>query len=418
MLALVGAGCDERVGDGVDDVTDGLDQPDNRENPQYDPPLRDEIGDSRFFGRLIKIDEVVVEHGRKQTHGKLRQAQSYDQRHIYFFMSPRNLLVRLDVSQRADVIALRNGLGQLEACVKAAADAVVAAHGDVAQSGDLLVAAAGFLPGLDQRAVVEIEIERVVRILDEVHLEHPSGRAGEQRLSQTLEALGAALFLQVGALRNAASRDSRRGKLLRIQTALFGLIHQQIQPECAVLQQLADPDDEFVLDSRLVDDLGHDFFLLLCFITICTRFCALAPSVSHFQMLVHAEHENRSFFDENRRKPGAQRISERPGVWFCGRGCARCVFLASIMALISVYSNRTWVYSLFDITAPPDAVLFSYIRGCFSIVRFYWSCSESSPDINLLLNRFVYHQSKFVLCDYISGSYLPSYSRRYVFRNR
>lgn len=187
---------------------------------------------------------------------------------VSVFMPPQGLLVRLDVSQRADVIALRNGLGQLKACVKAAADAVVAAHGDVAQSGNLLVAAAGLLPGLDQRAVVEIEIERVVRILDEIHLEHPSGRAGEQRLSQTLEALGAALFLQVGALRNAASRDSRRGKLLRIQTALFGLIHQQIQPECAVLQQLADLDDELVLDSRLVDDLGHDFFLLLCFITI------------------------------------------------------------------------------------------------------------------------------------------------------
>ena len=68
----------------LDDMTDGLDQPDNRENPQYDPPLRGEIGDSRFFGRLIKIDEVVVEHGRKQTNGKLRQAQSYDQRRIYF----------------------------------------------------------------------------------------------------------------------------------------------------------------------------------------------------------------------------------------------------------------------------------------------------------------------------------------------
>lgn len=111
MPALVGAGRNERVGDGVNDVTDGLDQPDNRENPQHDLPLRDEIGDSRFFGRLIKIDEVVVEHGRKQTHGKLRQAQSYDQRGIYFFMSPRNLLVRLDVSQRADVIALRMALG-------------------------------------------------------------------------------------------------------------------------------------------------------------------------------------------------------------------------------------------------------------------------------------------------------------------
>ena len=360
--ALVGAGRNERVGDGVNDVTDGLDQPDNRENPQHDLPLRDEIGDSRFFGRLIKIDEVVVEHGRKQTHGKLRQAQSYDQRGIYFFMSPRNLLVRLDVSQRADVIALRNGLGQLEASVKAAADAVVAAHGDVAQSGDLLVAAAGLLPGLDQRAVVEIEIERVVRVLDEIHLEHPSGRAGEQRLSQTLEALGAALFLQVGALRNAASRDSRRGKLLRIQTALFGLVHQQIQPECAVLQQLADLDDEFVLDSRLVDDLRHDFFLLLCFITICTRFCALAPSVSHFQLLVHAEHENRSFFDESRRKPGAQRISEHPGVWFCGRGCAlRYLLLASRTTHSTVFP---WSHKS-SVTSPP-----SLNTGKFRPIRF------------------------------------------------
>ena len=142
-----------------------------------------------------------------------------------FFMSPRNLLVRLDVSQRADVIALRDGLGQLKACVEAAADAVVAAHGDVAEPGDLLVAAAGLLPGLDQRTVVEIEIERVIRILDEIHLEYPSGRAGEQRLSQTLEALGAALFLQVGALLQPLQRQIQ---LLRHLKQIGILLHSGI----------------------------------------------------------------------------------------------------------------------------------------------------------------------------------------------
>jgi len=48
-------------------------------------------------------------------------------------------------------------------CVEALADAVVAAHGDVAEPGDLLVGAAGLLPRLDQRAVVEIQIQGVVR---------------------------------------------------------------------------------------------------------------------------------------------------------------------------------------------------------------------------------------------------------------
>lgn len=76
------------------------------------------------------------------------------------------------------------------------------------------------------------------------------------------------------------------------------------------------------------------------------------------------------FLTKAEKIPGAQRISERPGVWFCDCGCARCVFPASIMALISGYSNRTWVYSLFDITAPPDVVLFSYIRGYFVYCPF------------------------------------------------
>ena len=61
------------------------------------------------------------------------------------------------------VLLLGDGLGQLQPCVEALADAVVAAHGDVAEPGDLLIGAADLLPRLDQRAVVEIQIQGVVR---------------------------------------------------------------------------------------------------------------------------------------------------------------------------------------------------------------------------------------------------------------
>lgn len=105
-----------------------------------------------------------------------------------FLISP--LLAVLDVAQRADVVALGDGLGQLQPCVEALADAVVAAHGDVAEPGDLLIGAAGLLPRLDQRAVVEIQIQGVVGVLHQIHLKDPAGRLGEQRLAQTLQALG------------------------------------------------------------------------------------------------------------------------------------------------------------------------------------------------------------------------------------
>ena len=75
-------------------------------------------------------------------------------------------LIHADVlilSMHRCVLLLGDGLGQLQPCVEALADAVVAAHGDVAEPGDLLVGAAGLLPRLDQRTVVEIQIQGVVR---------------------------------------------------------------------------------------------------------------------------------------------------------------------------------------------------------------------------------------------------------------
>ena len=76
-------------------------------------------------------------------------------------------------------------------------------------------------------------------------------------------------------------------------------------------------------------------------------------------------------------------------------GCPTCLPLL-IDALISGYSNRTWGYSLFDITAPPDVVLFSYIRGCFVycpflLVRFTFSAQiafDEKSHIKLYSDRF------------------------------
>ena len=131
---------------------------------------------------------------------------------------------------------------------------MVAAHGDAAEPGDLLIGAAGLLPRLDQRAVVEIQIQGIVGVLHQIHLEDPAGRLGEQRLAQTLQALGAALFHKVVALRDAAAGDSRRCEILGVKTALLRLVHQEIQPEGAVLQQLADLDHEGVFDLGRIDD--------------------------------------------------------------------------------------------------------------------------------------------------------------------
>ena len=85
VLAFVGAGGDQEVGNGIDDVADGLDHTDDSKYPQHDPPLRDQVLDAGSPGGLIEIDEIVIQHGRKQAYRKLRQAQPYDQGCIYLF---------------------------------------------------------------------------------------------------------------------------------------------------------------------------------------------------------------------------------------------------------------------------------------------------------------------------------------------
>ena len=73
------------------------------------------------------------------------------------------------VSERADIVPLRNAFRELKHATVALSDAVIAAHGDVTEHSDLLVGAARLLPRLYKRTVVKIDRERVVRRLEYLH---------------------------------------------------------------------------------------------------------------------------------------------------------------------------------------------------------------------------------------------------------
>ena len=144
---------------------------------------------------------------------KKSEAERYDQGVVYLPHFSPLPIARLDVAQSADIVALGDGLGQLQPRVKALADAVVAAHGDIAEPCDLRIAASCLLSCLYKRAVVEVEIQGIVRALHHVHFKDPARSLGEKRLFQPLEALGAAPLHKACALRNAAARDRGRGKI-------------------------------------------------------------------------------------------------------------------------------------------------------------------------------------------------------------
>ena len=98
------------------------------------------------------------------------------------------------IPQRADVITLGDALGQIQHTAVALADAVVAAHGDIAQSGNLLIGTAGLLPGLYQGAVVEINVQLIIGRLQNFHLKNTLSGLGKEDLLQSLQGVGIALF--------------------------------------------------------------------------------------------------------------------------------------------------------------------------------------------------------------------------------
>ena len=52
---------------------------------------------------------------------------------------------------------------------------MVTAHGDVAEHGDLLIGAAYLLPRLHQRAVVEIDVQLIIRAFENIYLKDQLG---------------------------------------------------------------------------------------------------------------------------------------------------------------------------------------------------------------------------------------------------
>ena len=62
VFAFVADTGNNRIGKSVNNVTDCFDQADNRQYAEDNIALCNEHGQTRVFGRLVKIDQVVVEH--------------------------------------------------------------------------------------------------------------------------------------------------------------------------------------------------------------------------------------------------------------------------------------------------------------------------------------------------------------------
>ena len=144
------------------------------------------------------------------------------------------------VAQGADIVTLRDALGQIQLGTISFADAVVAAHGDVTESCDLFIGTTGLLPCLDQRTVVEIYIQLVIGGLQHIHLKNKLGSLGKQHLLQALQRIGVALLDVARAVIQTAAADGRIAEFLPVQATLAGFIAQQIQPQSAVLQLFPD----------------------------------------------------------------------------------------------------------------------------------------------------------------------------------
>lgn len=82
------------------------------------------------------------------------------------------LLLFLMIPKRANVIALGNAFRQIQNTAVAFADAVVAAHCDVAKLRDFLIGTARVLPRLYERAVVEVNGKLVVGAFQNIHFKH------------------------------------------------------------------------------------------------------------------------------------------------------------------------------------------------------------------------------------------------------
>ena len=85
MLAFVADIRNKRIGNGINNMTCGFDEADDSEHTEHHDALRDECRQPRSCGRLIEIDQIIIEHRCEQTDRKLRQCVTQDDLTGYFF---------------------------------------------------------------------------------------------------------------------------------------------------------------------------------------------------------------------------------------------------------------------------------------------------------------------------------------------
>ena len=83
----------------------------------------------------------------------------------------------------AYTIAARNPLGDDQFGIIGFGNAMIAAHGDVAKTCDLAVAATLFLPSIHQRAIAEFQVEFLAASLFDFDIKNHTGRECEQQKS-------------------------------------------------------------------------------------------------------------------------------------------------------------------------------------------------------------------------------------------
>lgn len=80
----------------------------------------------------------------------------------FYFFHLRLPDILADEADLADGVALGNGGLQVELAAEVRNNTAVATHGEVTEFGNFLIGAALLLPGLDQRAVVKVNVQMVV----------------------------------------------------------------------------------------------------------------------------------------------------------------------------------------------------------------------------------------------------------------
>jgi len=142
----------------------------------------------------------------------------------------------------------------------------VSVHGDVAVTIDIFVGEPLFLPGRDERAVVEVENELILSPLDCFHIEGLERHIRTENFGKRKQILGLlhVFLINCKAVETATTSHCLARDRFKVDASLFGLVHHESHPCGAVLYGTPVYVHLLVVDSDwLVLDLGHVFLLAM-----------------------------------------------------------------------------------------------------------------------------------------------------------